>query len=56
MVREDSTLGQAMLVFLLAGIMLYVATHRAAYTLFALVMFVVASFAAYELFGHVQTR
>jgi len=55
MVRETD-LGQAMLVFALAGVMLYVATDRAAYTLFALVMFLGASVAAYELFGHVQSR
>jgi cell division protein FtsW (lipid II flippase) len=55
MVRETD-LGQAMIVFFLAGVMLYVATDRAAYTLFALLMFVGASFAAYELFAHVQSR
>ncbi len=55
MVRETD-LGQAMIVFALAGVMLYVATDRAAYTLFALVLFVGASFAAYELFSHVQSR
>ena len=55
MVRETD-LGQAMLVFALAGVMLYVATDRAAYTLFALVMFLGASVVAYELFGHVQSR
>ena len=55
MVRETD-LGQAMIVFALAGVMLYVATNRAAYTLFALLMFVGASFAAYELFAHVQSR
>ena len=55
MVRETD-LGQAMIVFALAGVMLYVATGRAAYTLFAVVMFLGASFAAYELFSHVQSR
>ncbi|HEV2310692.1 MAG TPA: FtsW/RodA/SpoVE family cell cycle protein [Acidimicrobiia bacterium] len=55
MVRETD-LGQAMIVFFLAGVMLYVATDRAAYTLFALVMFLGASVAAYELFSHVQSR
>ena len=55
MVRETD-LGQAMLVFALAGVMLYVATDRAAYTVFALVLFLGASVAAYELFAHVQSR
>ena len=55
MVRETD-LGQAMLLFALCGVMLYVATDRAAYTLFAIVLFVAASFVAYQAFGHVRTR
>jgi cell division protein FtsW (lipid II flippase) len=55
MVRETD-LGQAMLLFALCGVMLYVATDRAAYTLFAVVLFLAASLVAYQAFGHVQTR
>jgi peptidoglycan glycosyltransferase len=55
MVRETD-LGQAMIVFALCGIMLYVATDRAAYTLIAAVLFIGASVIAYQAFGHVQTR
>ncbi len=55
MVRETD-LGQAMLVFALCAIMLYVATDRAAYTLIAAVLFVGASMVAYQAFGHVQSR
>jgi cell division protein FtsW (lipid II flippase) len=55
MVRETD-LGQAMIVFALCAVMLYVATDRAAYTLLAAVLFVGASVIAYQAFGHVQTR
>jgi peptidoglycan glycosyltransferase len=55
MVRETD-LGQAMLLFALCGVLLYVATDRAAYTLFAVVLFVAACVVAYQAFGHVQTR
>ena len=55
MVRETD-LGQAMLIFALCGVMLYVATNRASYLGVALVLFVAASVAAYQFFSHVQTR
>ncbi len=55
MVRETD-LGQAMLIFALCGVMLYVATERAAYMIVAGALFVTAAVIAYQLFGHVQTR
>ena len=55
MVRETD-LGQAMIIFALCGIMLYVATDRGAYVLIAFVLFLGASVIAYQLFGHVQAR
>jgi peptidoglycan glycosyltransferase len=55
MVRETD-LGQAMLIFALCGVMLYVATERAAYTVVTVVLFVTAAGIAYQLFGHVQAR
>lgn len=55
MVRETD-LGQAMLIFALCGVMMYVATERAAYTVVTVVLFVTAAVIAYQLFGHVQTR
>jgi cell division protein FtsW (lipid II flippase) len=55
MVRETD-LGQAMLIFALCGVMLYVATERAAYTVVTVVLFLTAAGIAYQLFGHVQTR
>jgi len=55
MVRETD-LGQAMLVFTLCGVMLYVATDRPAYLVVAFFLFLTASAVAYQLFVHVQTR
>ena len=55
MVRETD-LGQAMLLFALCGLLLYVATDRFAYILFAVILFVAASVVAYSAFAHVQTR
>jgi cell division protein FtsW (lipid II flippase) len=55
MVRETD-LGQAMIIFALCGVMLYVATDRGSYLLIASVLFLGASAIAYQLFGHVQSR
>ncbi|HSO95168.1 MAG TPA: FtsW/RodA/SpoVE family cell cycle protein [Acidimicrobiia bacterium] len=55
MVRETD-LGQAMILFALCGLMLYVATERAAYTVVSVALFLTAAVIAYQLFGHVQTR
>lgn len=55
MVRETD-LGQAMLVFTLCGVMLYVATDRASYLVVGFFLFLAASAVAYQLFAHVQTR
>ncbi len=55
MVRETD-LGQAMLIFTLCAVMLYVATNRASYLVVGLFLFLAASAVAYRLFAHVQTR
>jgi peptidoglycan glycosyltransferase len=55
MVRETD-LGQAMLIFALCVVMLYVATDRASYLVVGLFLFLAASAVAYQLFVHVQTR
>jgi peptidoglycan glycosyltransferase len=53
---RETDLGQAMLIFALCAIMLYVATERAAYVILSVILFLGASVAAYALFAHVQTR
>jgi cell division protein FtsW (lipid II flippase) len=55
MVRETD-LGQAMLIFALCGVMLYVATNRASYLVVGFFLFLAAAAVAYRLFAHVQTR
>ncbi len=55
MVRQKD-LGSSLLFFAVFAAMLYIATERAAYLLFGLVMFVGGATIAYQLFGHVQDR
>lgn len=55
MVRQKD-LGSALLFFALFSSMLYVATERAAYLLFGLVLFLGGAMISYRLFDHVQTR
>lgn len=55
MVRQRD-LGSALLFFALFSSMLYVATERAAYLLFGLVLFMGGATIAYRLFDHVQDR
>ncbi|HEY8170450.1 MAG TPA: FtsW/RodA/SpoVE family cell cycle protein [Candidatus Limnocylindria bacterium] len=49
-------LGTALLFFGIFLTMLFVATGRRSYVLIGLVLFVIASFVAYQLFDHVQAR
>ena len=49
-------LGSSLLFFALFVVMMWVATERAAYLVIGLLMFAVAAYVAWRLFGHVQTR
>jgi peptidoglycan glycosyltransferase len=55
MVRQRD-LGSSLLFFAVFAAMLYIATERAAYLVFGLVMFVGGAAIAYQLFGHVRDR
>jgi cell division protein FtsW (lipid II flippase) len=52
----SNDLGTALLFYGIFLTMLFVATGRRSYVLIGLVLFVVGSFVAYQLFGHVQVR
>ena len=55
LVRERD-LGSSLLFFGIFVVMLYVATERTSWLLIGMGLFLVGSFAAYHLFGHVQRR
>jgi cell division protein FtsW (lipid II flippase) len=55
LVREKD-LGSSLLFFGIFIVMLYVATERTSWLLIGITLFVVGSFAAYHLFGHVHRR
>lgn len=52
----EKDLGSSLLFFCIFLIMLYCATGRMSYVLIGLVLFSAGAFAAYMIFGHVQTR
>jgi peptidoglycan glycosyltransferase len=49
-------LGSSLLFFTLFVVMMWVATERAAYLVIGFVLFAAAAYAAWRMFGHVQTR
>ena len=55
MVRQKD-LGSSLLFFAVFSAMLYIATNRASFLAFGILMFSGAAVIAYQLFGHVQTR
>jgi peptidoglycan glycosyltransferase len=52
----ERDLGSSLLFFTLFVVMMWVATERVAYLVIGFVLFGVAAFASWKLFGHVQTR
>ena len=52
----ERDLGSSLLFFALFVVMMWVATERAAYLVIGLLMFAVAAYVAWRMFGHVQTR
>ncbi len=52
----ERDLGSSLLFFTLFVVMMWVATERVSYLIIGFMMFGVAAFAAWKMFGHVQTR
>ena len=52
----ERDLGSSLLFFTLFVVMMWVATERLAYLLIGFVLFGIAAFASWRMFGHVQTR
>ncbi len=53
---QEKDLGSSLLFFAVFSAMLYIATNRGVYMLFALVMFMIGAVISYHLFGHVRVR
>ena len=49
-------LGSSLLFFALFVVMMWVATERASYLVIGFVLFAIAAYVAWRMFGHVQTR
>jgi peptidoglycan glycosyltransferase len=53
---QEKDLGSSLLFFAIFAAMLYMATGRAVYVVVGFILFLVAAYAAYHLFGHVRVR